>query len=484
MSWIDYLIFALYMAGVLAVGAYFFKRNESATDYFVGNRDISAGHVGLSIVATDVGGGFSIGLGGLGFAMGLAGSWMLLTGLIGAWLSAVFIIPRIKAVDSAHGMLTYPDFLRFRYGSAVAWLAALISAAGYIGFSAGQVLAGAKLAAGTLFPHAPWGIPPVTFAIVVIGVVMIGYTVLGGLKAVIYTDTMQWIILLLGLSLFAVPFALHEIGGFAELYRRVGPAHFDLGNVSAGQLVRWAVTIIPIWIVAMTLYQRMFACRDVKQARRAWYIAGLFEYPIMAFLGVFLGLCGRALFPELSMADKEMALPMLIGQVLPVGIAGIVAAGYFSAIMSTADSCLLAASGNVVSDLLGRTVLKGRSDASLVRWSQIITLLAGLLSMLLATRFTDVLDSILHAYEFLVSGLFVPTLGAYFWRRSSSVGALAAMVVGGSLTLILLAAQVPLPATLPAVAVGILASALVFVPLSLLFPPSSEAQQGFEEMDV
>jgi SSS family solute:Na+ symporter len=101
----------------------------------VGGRNLSAGHIGLSIVATDVGGGFSIGLGGLGFVMGLAGSWLLFSGLIGAWLTAVLIVPRIKQVDAKHGMLSFPDFLRFRYGDKVALVAAIISGIGYFGFT-------------------------------------------------------------------------------------------------------------------------------------------------------------------------------------------------------------------------------------------------------------------------------------------------------------------------------------------------------------
>src|SRR5210317_436135 len=112
MEFLDYLIFGLYMAGVLGIGIYHFRRNTSTEDYYVGGRNMSPGHIGLSIVATDVGGGFSIGLGGVGFAMGLAGSWLLFTGLVGAWLAAVLIIPRIKRIDAKEGMMTYPDFLR------------------------------------------------------------------------------------------------------------------------------------------------------------------------------------------------------------------------------------------------------------------------------------------------------------------------------------------------------------------------------------
>jgi len=76
---------------MLGIGFYFYMKNKNIEDYYVGGRSLSSWHVGLSVVATDVGGGFSIGLGGLGYIIGIAGSWMLFTGLIGAWLSAVFL---------------------------------------------------------------------------------------------------------------------------------------------------------------------------------------------------------------------------------------------------------------------------------------------------------------------------------------------------------------------------------------------------------
>ena len=93
------------MAGVLTIGLYHFIRNKDIEDYYVGGRSVGSSYVGISIVATDVGGGFTIGLGGLGFVMGLAGSWLLFTGLAGAWLSAVFIIPRIKKIDAEKQVL-------------------------------------------------------------------------------------------------------------------------------------------------------------------------------------------------------------------------------------------------------------------------------------------------------------------------------------------------------------------------------------------
>lgn len=484
MSPLDYGIFALYMVGVLAVGWWFHRRNRSAEDFFVGGRSISSGHVGLSVAATDVGGGFSIGLGGLGYAIGLSGSWLLFTGLVGAWLSAVFVIPVIKRLDVRHGLMTYPDFLRLRYGGRVALVAAVISAVGYLGFTSGQILAGAKLMSGSLLDAAPFGLDTQTFAVLLIGVVIVGYTVMGGLKAVIYTDTVQWLVLMLGLVGLAIPFTLREVGGLSGLADALPPGHLSLTNVDALTFLNWFVTIAPIWVVAMTLYQRMYASPTVRDARRAWFIAGLFEYPVMAFSGAALGMMSRVLFPDI---DGELGVPMLLTTVLPVGVAGVVVASYFSAVMSTADSCLIASSGNLVGDVLQRSRWRIRDERLLVRASQGATLLVGLVAVLIASRFTMVLDAILQAYAFLVAGLFVPTLGAYFWKRSSATGAFWAMIAGGGTTLVLLLGGVPSPAGLDPGFWGIVVSASVFVPLSLRSAPASEpsaAEHGTHPSDA
>ncbi len=472
MTILDYIVFGIYMLAVLAVGAYFFRRNKDAEDYFVGGRSVSATHVGLSVVATDVGGGFSIGLGGVGFVMGLSGSWLLFTGLVGAWLSAVFIIPRVKRIDAKHGMLTYPDLLRHTYGNRVAMLAAVISGIGYLGFTSGQILAGAKLAAGTLFHQPILGLGPHEFSLLIIGTIIILYTMLGGLKAVIYTDTVQWIVLLVGLIFFAIPFALIRVGGLEGLREALPDRYFDITAIDSITIINWFVTIIPIWIVAMTLYQRIFACRNEKEAKKAWFMAGLFEYPIMAFMGVFLGMCARVLFPT---AEPEMGLPLLIKTVLPIGFTGIVVAAYFSAIMSTADSCLIASSGNLVNDILQRTLMKKSGHKRIMRISQVATGLLGVLAVGLAALSEEVLGVILHAYSFLVSGLFIPTLGAYFWPAAGPRAAFWSMMSGGTLTLALIFSGMPLPLGLDPTLFGIAVSTAVFVVLG---------QPGFRSRQV
>jgi SSS family solute:Na+ symporter len=460
------------MIGVLGIGYYQFVRNKNAEDYYVGSRKIGAVPIGFSIVATDVGGGFSIGLGGLGFAMGLSGSWLLFTGLVGAWLSAVFIIPRIKILDKKCGLYTYPDFLRLKYGPGVALCAAVISGIGYMGFTGAQILAGAKLCSATIITKAPFGLTPLEFSLYLIAFITITYTVIGGLKAVIFTDVAQWIILLFGLLLVAVPVALFKIGGWAALRQELPPEFFSLTNIRAVTFVNWMAAVVPIWLIGMTLYQRMYACKNERSAKKAWYLAGLLEYPFMAFAGVILGMCSRVFFPE---AESEMGLPLLLRTYLPTGVAGLVIAAYFSAIMSTADSCLMASSGNVINDILQKTLLKDIKGKAIIRISQFMTLLIGVVAIFIAVQFEKVLEAILYAYGFMVSGLFIPTLGAYFWKKSSRTGAFLSMLTGGGSFLLLKLDILVLPEFLRVrdlnpTLYGMLGSLVVFILFSILFP--------------
>lgn len=459
---IDLSIFVLYMLAMLGVGFYFLKKNEGAEDYYVGGRSMSSGHIGLSVVATDVGGGFSIGLGGLGFAMGLSGSWMLFTGLLGAWLAAVFLIPRVKNNPAFANFLTFPQIFGHYFNGRVALLAGIISAIGYTGFTSSQILAGAKLASGTFVDL------DLNTALLIMGVIAVVYTVMGGLKAVIYTDTIQWAILMGGLIFIGVPVSFLAVGGMGELtfarvldfdfmaeqsarsmaaIRSTLPAEFlSLSNITWQQLVNWSITIIPIWFVGMTLYQRIYACRDERTARKAWYIAGLFEWPIMAFMGVSLGILARAaaeqgMFDSLGAAgaavDPETGLPMLLRSVLPVGLMGLMLSAYFSAILSTADSCLMASSGNIVTDVLRHFYKFDQDSPKALRLSQLVTLLVGAFALWLASNMTNVLDLMLYSYAFMVSGLFIPVLGALFWKKRSSVAAFWAMLMGGVVTVVL-----------------------------------------------
>ena len=443
---------------------------------------MSSWHVGLSVVATDVGGGFSIGLGGLGFTMGLSGSWLLFTGLIGAWMAAVLLIPKVKGNSVFDTAYTFPEVFKYYFNARVALIAGIISAIGYAGFTSSQILAGAKLARGTFADL------DLLTAIIIMGSIAVIYTVMGGLKAVIYTDTIQWGILMLGLVFIGIPVSYSAIGGWEAIQATVDPQMLSMTNLHWQQVVGWAVTIIPIWFVGMTLYQRIFACRDEKTAKRAWYLAGLFEWPAMAFMGVALGLFAKVAASQgmfdylgaanIAEADPETGLPMLLRTVLPVGLMGIMMSAYFSAILSTADSCLMAASGNVVSDIINYFKEIDHEGDTFVRFSQITTLIIGVGAILISSTMESVLNLMLYSYAFMVSGLFVPIIGALYWSKSSSTGAIAAMILGGGTTVGLQVFVESLPMGLDSNVFGISVSAVAFIVLSLTVPDDEDVSRS------
>ncbi|UZD24606.1 sodium:solute symporter family protein [Algoriphagus halophytocola] len=462
MSYIDLGIFVAYMLAMLGVGYFYMKQNSGQEDYYVGGRSIGPWHIGLSVVATDVGGGFSIGLGGLGFVMGLSGSWMLFTGLLGAWLAAVVLIPRVKSDSAFAQFFTFPQIIGHLYNSTTARVAAVICFLGYLGFTSSQLLAGAKLASGTFEAL------DLSYALLIMGTIAVVYTVMGGLKAVIYTDTIQWIILMAGLMFIGIPISYNYVGGWEGIQSTLPQEFFSFSNLTWQDLANWGITIIPIWFVGMTLYQRIFAARDVKSAKKAWFIAGLFEWPIMALLGVSLGLLSRvaveqgALEGFTTAMDPEMGLPVLLSQILPAGILGLMMSAYFSAVLSTADSCLMAASGNLTTDILGKFFV-GKSLKEEMRISQLLTLAIGVVAIIIAWQMTEVLSLMLYSYAFMVSGLLVPVVGGLFFGQTSPRAATASMITGGSLTAGLIISEVSLPLGLDANLFGLTLSFLTFV---------------------
>lgn len=442
------------------------NRNKTVEDYFVGGRTMGHWHIGLSVVATDVGGGFSIGLGGLGFVMGLSGSWLLFTGLVGAWISGVLLIPKLSKLAVKHNLLSFPQFLEIKYNKKVSLIAGIVSAIGYLGFTSSQLLAGAKMAS-TVISKLDIG-----WALIIMGAVAVIYTFAGGIKAVIYTDTLQWIILLAGLIFVGIPFCYNEFGGIAELKTQLPNEFFSLTNITWQQLVNWGITIIPIWFIGMTLYQRVYASKNQKSAQKAWFIAGLFEYPIMAFAGVILGLYARiafmqGLFPaytDINTFDPEIGVPLLLKTILPIGFTGIILSVYFSAIMSTADSCLMASSGNFQTDIFRLNTKHPKS----ILFSQILTFVIGLIAVVIAWQVPNVLELMLLSYAFMVSGLFIPVIAALLIKNVNSLAAITSMISGGGTTLILIFLGTDLPMGLDANVFGISASLLVFVVVSLI----------------
>ncbi|MDX1517313.1 MAG: sodium/solute symporter, partial [Woeseiaceae bacterium] len=338
------------------------------------------------------------------------------------------MVPKVKRwADRVKG-LTTGDLFEARFDRRTGLLAAIVIGLAWFTFVGGQIIAGAKLMQATLGMG-------LTIAVLLSGAIILAYTALGGLKAVIYTDVFQMVILLFGIVFLAVPIGLWQVGGWNGIV-----AHFtadartasmvDWTAVGWKQLLGWFFGIFPVWFISIAAMQRIIAARDEQTARRAFLLTGVpIEWPLFAVGSTLVGMIARMLLPDI--ADPELATPMVIMELLPVGIAGIVIAAYIAAVMSTADSVLMGPVAIFTNDIYRKHLRPDASERQLVTIARIATLVLGTLGIAMAYLVPNVLDLILYAYTFGAAGLFFPMLALLFWPRATASGAFWSMLAGG-----------------------------------------------------
>jgi SSS family solute:Na+ symporter len=393
------------------------------------DRDMGLGHTTASTAATDLGGGFSIAMGGIGFSLGLSASWLVAISSLSVVMVSFLMVPKVKRWSDRVRGLTTGDLFEARFDARTGTVAAVVIGLAWFSFVGGQVIAGGKLLQVTLDLD-------LTLAIVLSGSVILAYTTMGGLKAVIYTDVFQMIVLLIGILFLMVPIGFYKIGGWSAMV-----AHFEAVEATQAmvsftaigwqQLVGWFLAIFPVWFISIAAMQRIVAARDEKTATRAFLLTGVpIEWPLFAIGSTLVGMFARMLMPDLD--DAELATPMMIMTLLPAGIAGFVIAAYIAAVMSTADSCLIGPVAIFTNDIYRKRINPHASNHQLMRVARVATLLMGALAILIAYLVPNVLDLIMYAYTFGAAGLFFPMLGLLFWPRTTATGAFWSIILGGS----------------------------------------------------
>jgi solute:Na+ symporter, SSS family len=429
---LDFLALAIYFAILVWIGirvARAERNDEGESESFLAaDRNMNLLQSTATTAATDLGGGFSIAMGGLGFTLGISGSWLIAISGLSVIMVSFLMVPKVKRwADRVKG-LTTGDLFEARFDRRTGTVAAVVVGLAWFTFVGGQIIAGGKLLQVTLAMD-------LTLAILLAGSIILAYTALGGLKAVIYTDVFQMVILLIGIVFVTVPIGLIEVGGWSGLKAHFGasPATSSMiewDAVGWKTLLGWFFAIFPVWFISIAAMQRIVAARDEKTARRAFFLTGVpIEWPLFAIGSTLVGMIARMLMPDLS--DPELATPMIILELLPVGLAGIVIAAYIAAVMSTADSALIGPVAIFTNDIYRKHIQPDASNRSLVRVARIATIVLGVLAIAIAYLVPNVLDLILYAYTFGAAGLFFPMLGLLFWQRTTANGAFWSMLAGG-----------------------------------------------------
>jgi SSS family solute:Na+ symporter len=436
---LDLLVIGAYFAILLGISWWsaMRKKDESA-DYFLAGRDIGWLAVGASLFASNIGSEHLVGLAGTGAASGLAvGHFEWLACLILLLLGWLFVPYYLRS-----GVYTMPEFLERRYNASSRAYFTWVSVIGYV-----LTKISVTLFAGGVVLNAVTGWNFWTSAVVLIVVTGL-YTILGGLRAVIYTEVLQAVVLILGSAVLMIV-GLHAVGGWSGLTAKVDPSFFSMWKPVSHPDFPWTGIIFgaPIlgvwyWCTDQHIVQRVLAARNVTEARRGTIFAGYLKI-LPVFIFVLPGIIAAALYPELTGDAANSAYPVLVQRLLPAGLKGLVLAGMLAALMSS-----LASAFNSCSTLLTWDVYRKwrpqATEARLVAVGRITAVILVVLG-LLWIPFMKYVSSQLYIYLQSIQAYIAPPIAAcfllgLFFKRLNGAGAIASLWTGlvlGLLRLIL-----------------------------------------------
>lgn len=430
----DWVVIGLYFLLVFGVAlwASWLERStrETSAGYFLAGRNAGWFLVGGSLFASNIGSEHLIGLAGTGAASGVAvGQFEVFASLALLTLGWLFVPFYVSS-----RVFTMPEFLERRYSATARWYLAVISIIGYV-----LTKISVTIFAGGIVFESLMGVDFWTGAFIVVVVTGI-YTVIGGLRAVLYTDVLQMFVLIGGAV--AVTFlGLSALGGWGAMTETVGPEFLSLWRPMTDPDFPWTgilfgapILAVWYWCTDQFIVQRVLAARDQGEARRGTLFAGYLKI-LPLFIFVIPGVIAYALVQQgaLELGEPDQALPALMGTLLPVGLRGLVVAGLLAALMSSLSSVF-----NSTSTLITWDVYKKlRPDASerrLVLVGQASTAVLVVLG-LLWIPLMQLISGQLYQYLQSVQAYISPPIAAVFllgvfWRRVNSYGAVAALVTG------------------------------------------------------
>lgn len=396
--------FFVFLAGFLCIGLLSMrKKQNTADDYLLAGRNISPAFVGLSGAASTASGFGFTGVIGFGYTMGLAGIWFIVGILFGSLCAFLMVSRRLRTYSQRTNSISYSEFLTSDFGASRKYFLALI---GVISLLALMIYAAAQLTAGSKAMHVLLGWD-YSYGIVIGAIMVVLYCFAGGIRASIWTDTAQIVVMYGAMTILAYV-SLQEIGGFSGLYAKLeainpdlvslmpidnpyGPALFALGWLSFGFS----------FIGFPHVMTRFMTLKNPKDTRKAifWYEGSYAAFYITAYV---VALCTRVLLPEGDF-DKELALPTLAVQMLPEVLVGVIFAGIFAATISTSDSLILSCTAS-----LSRDIFKKYKES--YRFLKACTLaVTGLAALIAMNASSSVFDLVLLAITLMGCG-FTPLL--------------------------------------------------------------------------
>ncbi|MEL6674348.1 MAG: sodium:solute symporter [Bacteroidota bacterium] len=466
---LDLGVIAAYFIAIFAIGIWVARSTRSSEDLFLGGRSLTWGFIGLSLFASNISSTTLIGLSGSAYKTGIVDSvyeWMSGIPLI---LAALIFIP----LYLRSRIVTIPEYLEKRFDRRSRSIFSVITIfISIVVDTAGGLYAGA-LVLKVFFPDLIlW---QTTLALALVAGL---YTAFGGLKAVVYTDAMQAVILLVGCSVLTYLLFEQLDFSWAKVLAATPEGHFSVVRPADDPTLPWPGLIMGVpflgfwyWATNQYIVQRVLGAKNIQHARWGVTLAGFLKV-IPLFIMVIPGAMAISLYPDLPTSD--MVFPTML-EILPEGLLGLVLAGLVSAILSSVDSTLNSASTLIVVDFV-KPARPGLSDQQVAVYGRAATLILMIVAAVWAPfieNFEGLWAYLQQMFSIIVPPIVVLFLVGVFYKRGNGHGAFWTLIIGNAVGILLFVLGKmdlwPLHFTLN-VGISVLISSLVFVFFSLQKP--------------
>ncbi|MDO5733579.1 MAG: sodium:solute symporter family protein [Eubacteriales bacterium] len=468
LQWISVGALLLYFT-VLMLAVLREKKNQTVEDYFFAGRSLPFWALSITFIASWWGAGSALSTADLAFADGLGAFWYYGVPV----LLATFLMTLLAAAIRKLPFLTQGQMMESRYSPKVAKLLSVFIFL-FMTFSAASQMVGVgKFFGNYLGLSYEWAVVLGTSIVFI-------YSIFGGFRGVVLTDIIQFVLLLLS-AIIVFIVAWKQSGGWTAIAVEASAAgklsYLDFAGTWR-KYISYVLAFALAWTIQANVWQRISATRTVKDARKMTALSFILYIPLYLIV-VLTGMAAFKLYPTLP--EGGVVAAVVQDYLAPIP-AALVFIGISAAIMSTMDSLINTGAMTLTIDLWGQ---KGQSALQRSRWS---TAIVTLIAFTVALRIRSILDVTWIASDAITTGVLVPLLLGFFWRRGNSKGAFASMLAGLIFTLIHLSVSFGLPLALPwelhstkQIMAGVLLSLLVYVVVSLLTPAEYEKADKFRQ---
>ncbi len=432
------ITFAIYLLCMIGVGCIFYQKTEKLSDYILGGRKLNSWVTSLSAQASDMSGWLLIGLPGAAYATGIGAAWIAVGLAIGTYFNWKFVAKRLrKYTQIAGNAITLPDYFenRFRDNSKVLRVvSAIFILIFFLIYTASGFVAGARLFNTVFGVEYVWALATGAFVIIL-------YTFLGGFKAVCWTDFFQGLLMLVAIVI--VPLAsMQSLGGVGVTFdklRSIDPTLLNIFSAGGGEMLT-AIGIISSLAWGLGYFGqphilvRFMAIRSADQVKKARWIAMVWVTITLA-AAVLVGIVGRVYLTEF--VQQETVFMVMVSEIFPAVIAGVLLSAILAAVMSTADSQLLVTASAIAEDFYKPFFKKDATDGELVWVSRITVIIVAIIAFIFAINPESTVFGLVSYAWAGFGAAFGPTIIlSLFWKRMTRNGALAGIISGGLTALI------------------------------------------------